>query len=335
MDDEFDKFLRERFKKNTAYPEYHNQIDTIVENIFIKNKRKKKIFAITIPIILTTTTVFAVGYSVFNLSSIGIDDSCIEIATQNGYIYNINSEIQKYDDLGISIENFLMDDINMEISFNFQLSQEKQRGLKDIYIQDLQIYDEKNEVIFSEKEKNENKSITETSGYSKIKKDNGILKNTFFAQSDSFPKSKMIYINFNNVVLNYKNKNIMITGKWNYEISVPDKMVNRKNIEYIPISNNAYGNISIKNVKLANTGLIVTAMANDSKILDKAKIELRVDNKLLKYNSNVFERNPQNKSENTEYIYTFNILQSNAPKQLTLKVKDNKKERKIIFIKNE
>ena len=112
-------------------------------------------------------------------------------------------------------------------------------------------------------------------------------------------------------------------------------MVNRNNIEYIPISNNENGNISIKSVKLANTGLIVNAVSDNSQTLDKAKIELKINNKGLKYNNNVFEKNYKNRSQEIEYIYTFNVQKEKAPQQLTLKIKEKGKEREIIFIKNE
>lgn len=332
MDDELDKILREEFKKDMINPEFHNEVNSILEKLFLKKRRKQKIIAIATPIALAATTVFAVGYSTFNLSSVGLDDKCIEMAVQNGYICTVNTEMQEYENIGIGIKDFLIDDINMEVSFEFIVSQERQKNLKNIYIQDLQISDENENQIFNE---NDNANISLTSGYSKIKRENEVLTSTFFAQSDNFPQSKKIYIHFNSIILNYKDKSDLINGKWNFEIEVPEKMVNRNNIEYIPISNNENGNISIKSVKLANTGLIVNAVSDNSQTLDKAKIELKINNKSLKYNNNVFEKNYKNRSQEIEYIYTFNVQKEKAPQQITLKIKEKGKEREIIFIKNE
>ena len=106
MDDELDKILREEFKKDMINPEFHNEVDSILEKLFLKKRRKQKIIAIATPIALAATTVFAVGYSTFNLSSVGLDDKCIEMAVQNGYICTVNTEMQEYENIGIGIKDF-------------------------------------------------------------------------------------------------------------------------------------------------------------------------------------------------------------------------------------
>lgn len=335
MNDEFDNLLKRKFKEVSIDSNFHVQVDEIVGNIFKKKRRRKKFLLIILPLIFTTTTVFAIGYSIFNLSSVGIDDSCIELAAQNGYIQTVNSEIQEYNGLGVGIDKFLIDDINMIITFKYELSNEMKKGLNNIYIQDLYIYDENNNVIFNENEKSETKSFSATSGYSKIEDEGNTLKSTFFAQSDNYPKSEKIYINFNTIILNYKNNNEIINGQWKYEIDVLEKMKNRYSIEYVPISNNTERDISIKSVKLTNTGLIINAVSDDSEKLNKAKIELIINNQSIKPNNNVFEKQQQDLDKKVEYIYTYNVIYNNAPEQLIVKIKEKNKEKEITFIKNE
>ena len=112
-------------------------------------------------------------------------------------------------------------------------------------------------------------------------------------------------------------------------------MINRKTINYKDISNNNYNeNIKIKNMKLTNTGLIINVEALNSEILNDSKIELIINNKKIKANNNIFERNPKADKNFKEYIFTYNLTKYNAPDQIKVQIKDKKEEREIIFIKN-
>ena len=42
MDDELDKILREEFKKDMINQEFHNEVDSILEKLFLKKRRKQK-----------------------------------------------------------------------------------------------------------------------------------------------------------------------------------------------------------------------------------------------------------------------------------------------------
>ena len=336
MRDNFDDFLKRKFKEESSEDEIvSSNVDKMINDMFDRNRKKKKVLLMILPVILMSTTVFAVAYSVFNLSSVGIDDTCLNIANENGYIQTLNMESQEYEGLSINIDKFLIDDINMDISFEYKVNNEKLKDIKNIYIQDLYVYDENNNILFKEKEKNDENSIAQTSGYSKIRKDGEMLKNTFFAQSDNFPKSKIIFIEFSNVILNCTKDNIEINGSWKFEINVTDNMINRENINYKDISNNNYNkNITIKSMKLTNTGLIIDAEAPNNEILDKAKIDIIVNGKKIKANSNVFERNPKEDKNSTEYIFTYNLTKYDVPNQIIVHIKDKKDEREIIFIKD-
>lgn len=333
-DNEMDNFLKNKFRENNVSSSFSNQVDKIVGDIFEKRRKKKKLILVSLPVLLTSTVVFAVSYSIFNLSSVGIDDSCLNIAAENGYIQTLDTEWQEFDGLKVKVNKFLIDDINLDISFEYKVNKEINE-IKNIYIQDLSIYDENDNLLYSEKEKNENKAIAQTIGYSKIVKIGEGFENTFFAQSDNFPRSKKIFITFNNVILNCKHENVEKKGNWKYEIDILPEMIERKNINYKAISNNNNGNIVIKNMKMTNTGLIVNAESSDNKTLDNAKITVIVDNNKFNANSNIFEKNVKQKANRTEYIYTYNLTKYNSPKQITVRIKEKNKEKDIIFIKDE
>ncbi len=336
MKENFDDFLKRKLKEESMEEKIaYSNIDKIIDNMFEKRRKNKKILLMVLPLILMSSTVFAVAYSIFNLSSVGIDDTCLNIATENGYIQKLNMISEEYEGLSISIDKFMIDDINMDISFEYKLNNKDLKDIKNIYLQDLYIYDENNNILFKEKEKNFENVIAKTSGYSKIRKEGDILKNTLFAQSNNFPRSEKIFIEFNKVILNCAKNNIEVNGEWKFEINVPEFMVNRRAINYKNISNNNCNkNITIKNMKLTNTGLTINVEVLNNEILNNSKIEVIVNNKKIKANDNIFEMNPRTDKNSAEYIFTYNLTKYDAPDQIKLEIKNEKEEREIIFIKD-
>ncbi len=337
--DKLDNLIEKSFKEDNNISPFSDDIDNLIGSIFKKRARKRKILFF-IPIVLTSTAVFAISYNIFNLSSVGLDDSCIETATKNGYVQTLDIPFQTFDNLGVKIDHFLIDDINFDISFEYEINNYDIKDIKNVFIQDICIYDENNNVIYMEENEKSNSisNIADTMGYSKIRKaSDNTFKNTFFAQSNNFPKSKKIYIEFSNIILNCKNENKTIQGIWKFEIKVPENMIDRENIGYKCISNNNEGNISIKNIKLSNTGLILQADSNSYDILDKAKINIIANGKKYKSNNNLFDINIKENllTNKTQRIYTFNITKYDIPNEIIVKVKYGNSERDITFIKDE
>lgn len=336
MKDNFDDFLKRKFKEESVEEKIdYSNIDKIIDDMFDIRRKKKKILLMVLPFILMSSTVFAVAYSIFNLSSVGIDDTCLNIATENGYIQNLDIVSKEYQGLSIGIDKFIIDDINMDISFEYKINNESYKDIKNIYIQDLYVYDENNNILFKEKENTAENVIAKTSGYTKIKKYGDTFKNTLFLQSDNFPKSTKIFIKFNNVILNCTKNNIEVNGEWNFEINVAENMINRKTIKYKDISNSNYNkNIKIQNMKLTNTGLIINVETLNDEILNDSKIELIINNQKIKANNNVFEKDPKVSKKVKEYIFTYNLTKYDAPDQIKVQIKNKKEEREIIFIKD-
>ena len=335
MNDNFDDFLKRKFNENTFNTSpFSNSVDQIISNMFDKKRRRRKMLVTALPTLLITTTVLAFSYNIFNLSSVGIDDTCLNLATENGYIQTLDMENQEFNGLSISISKFVIDDINIDILFEYKENNIIQ-NIKNIYIQDLTIVDEDNNLLHTSGELENHNKISQTSGYSKTIKEREIYKNTFFAQSDNFPKSKKIFVKFKKVTLANEKNSKQINGNWNFEIDVAEYMVNRENINYKAISNSNNNNIIINNMKLTNTGLIINAEAQNSEILNNAKITAIVNDEEIIANDNVFEKNPSFNKKLVEYVYTFNLTKYDAPKEITIKIKDNNKESKIIFLKNE
>ena len=322
-DSELDIYL----KRNVNYIKDDSIIERNVNSMlksvnFKKEKTKekrilKKLKLATLPILLSSAVVFAVGINTFNLSSVGINENSINLAIKNNYIQEVNMA-QTSDDLMIKIDKFIVDDINMDIGLEISSSKYDLDNIKNIYIRDLKITDENNNQIFAETEKQTN-NIALTYGYTKIeKKNNNTISNAIFLKSNNFPKSKTINISFSEIELHYKNKDLIINGIWNYNFDVNEEMKKRANIEYDIVSekikinkNNDY--LKIIDVKLTNTGLIIGVESNNVSLLNKMKFYLNINGNKVYSNNDKIE-NIKNYTENSvEYIYNFSITKYDTP----------------------
>ena len=326
-DKEIDIYLKRNINYIKDNSIIEKDVNYMLKNInFKKEKSKarritKKLKLATLPILLSSAVVFAAGFNIFNLSSVGINENSIDLAIKNNYIQEVNIA-QTSDDLTIKIDEFIVDDTNMDISLEISSSKYDLDNVKNIYIRDLKITDENNNQIFTETEK-QSSNIALTYGYTKIEKKNNNISDTIFLKSNNFPKSKTIDISFSEIALHYKNKDLIINGLWNYKFDINEEMEKRNNIEYDIVSENVKVNknndfLKISNVKLTNTGLIISAESNNIELLNKMKVYLNINcNKIYANNDKI--ENVKNYTENSvEYIYNFAITKYDASNNFEL-----------------
>ena len=197
--DELDEMIIKAFNKRENENPFRERIDELIFNLDKKRKKRNRLLFSISAFLLTSTTVLAIGFNSFNLSNVGIDDSAIELATHNGYIQTVENDFQIYNDLGIKVNSFLMDDINLIISFDFKMDSLKIEDIKNLSISDFTILDEENNIIYNDKYSSS--SLTESIGFNKVKKtSNNTFTDTFFAMSENYPNSNKLYIEFNNVL---------------------------------------------------------------------------------------------------------------------------------------
>ena len=328
--DELEKMLIKAFNKRENENPYREKIDNLIINLDKKRKKRNRILYSISAFLLTSTTVFAIGFSTFNLSNVGIEDSGIELATQNGYIENLENYFQSYNGLEIKVNSFLMDDINLIISFYFKIDNFKIEDIKNLSISDFTILDEENNIIYSDK--NSANSLTKTIGFNKVKKtSNNTFTDTFFAMSDDYPNSKKLYIEFNNVLLNCKKENININGNWKFEIDVPQKMINREELLFKCNQNNTVGDITVGSIKVTNSGSLIEISSNSEESLNKAKITIKVDGKEYKITNNMFDNISQDGSDKiTRFIYC-NLTKYEKIDKIVVEIKNGNQKGKFIY----
>ena len=330
--DKLDEMIINIFNKRKNENPFRKKIDDLIINLDKKRKKRNRILYSISAFLLTSTTVFAIGFSTFNLSNVGIDDSAIELATHNGYIQTVENDFQIYNDLGIKVNSFLMDDINLIISFDFKIDNLKIEDIKNISISDFTILDEKNNIIYSDN--NSSGSLTKSIGFNKVKKtSNNTFTDTFFAMSENYPNSNKLYIEFNNVLFNCKKENININGIWKFEIDVPNKMINSEELLFNCNQNKTVGDITVGSIKVTNSGSLIEISSNSEESINKAKIKIKVDGKEYKITNNMFDIISQDGSDKiTRFIYC-NLTKYEKIDKILVEIKDKNKKQEFIFEK--
>lgn len=327
---ELDKMLIKAFNKRENENPYKEKIDDLIINLDKKRKKRNRLLYSISAFLLTSTTVFAIGFSTFNLSNVGIDDSGIELATQKGYIQTVENDFQNYNGLGIKVNSFLMDDINLIISFDFKIDNFKIDEIKNLSISNFTIWDEENNIIYNDN--NSSKSLTESIGFNKVKKSSeNTFSGTFFAISGNYPNSKKLYIEFNNVLLNCKRETININGMWKFEVDVPNKMINREELLFNCNSNNSVGVTTLGSIKVTNSGSLIEISSNSEESLNKAKIKIKVDGKEYKLTNNMFDNISKDGSDKiTRFIYC-NLTKYDEIDKIIVEIKNGNQKGEFIY----
>lgn len=187
----------------------------------------------------------------------------------------------------IKVDKLLMDDFNLSITLDVELSDEldpiiNSKNIRDMSMPDIVIYDENNNILFHEYnysikqfcdykkfDLNEYDILNNTekvvnSGFSSyiIEKDENHIKFLFniYTGDDSFPKSKELNFYLTEIRLseNAETRNgeeeVSLSGSWNFSAEVPEKMYDRTKIKYnmLSTSDNSF---KLNSAYLYDTGM--------------------------------------------------------------------------------
>lgn len=255
----------------------------------IKNKNSifKSIAVASCMIISLTGVVFAkdIGNFISNLFGVNASDG-INIAAEQGYIENVDTDYQDYNGIEVSVKSFLLDDSNFDITFDIKISDKYNiEEMQKIDLMDLKVLNENGKKIFAthDIEIEEIQKLYKTeeearekydsyrgaySGYAeKIGENELRYYLTATGNPENFPQAEKLIVTFNRIRNNFdsfiSNENTIYIGEWKYELDVPKEMSQRESINYIVKKINDK-NIIVDKATLSNTAFkIYLSKAND------------------------------------------------------------------------
>lgn len=322
-----DSKVKELVTKDIYIPNsYKNMIRNCLTEEKNINKRRhfKLVPAVAMGIILTSGIGFASTYKIKNFFN---HNEGMDTAIENGYILQNDVEYKKSNNIGIKVENLLMDDYNLNISFSIQLDENiDKESIKDLEFLDMIIVDNDKKILYCEDKETfeeycKNNNIEEkwkeissnniNTGSNKFLK--AITGNTatvvynLYTGGDIFPKSKSIDIQIHKTKFEIE-KDVIFEGDWKLNVDIPKKFYNRENYIY-QVESCTRDDFRISDVNVYNTG---------------TKIELTTDEfPELPYNLNDDEKTKKRKIEEFEQ------------KQMNMTVEEYKKKMENRKIKNE
>ncbi len=262
----------EKFKLNVAISNFENDINT-PNNRRIYTMKKRVIALACTGLVLVSSIVVCAHFENIKKYFGGVDKG-IQSAAENGYISNPEMDYAKSDVVvenaekiidnmvaEMKIEDFMMDDLNINLEFSFKFDDK----LKDVFnldelhnieLMNLLVIDDEENIIYGatedvvkeycnkinlEYDSDEFNQKFCNSGLSwfptYFNSKNGMVNFTYNMYSDLYPKSKKLNFMFNKVKLTGNDENdIIVTGDWNLEIDVPEKMYNRTSEAYRVVS---------------------------------------------------------------------------------------------------
>ncbi len=301
-----------------------NILNNIQENIAIENFRTihkkhetiKKILQSTLTVMIcclsVTGIVFAKDISTKIYDNFFMTGKGMETAMNEGYIENTNMD---YENANTTIENtktgeviedietkvkvseFVMDDFNLSITFDVELSEKAKEivtadEIWEFNFPDLVIADENNIVLycpsgdryneFSQEhnlgmdfEEALDKGLCIGSGVNiiPIQREGNHVKvvyNIYTGGESSFPKSKKLSIDMTKINISKNEKTTMgeeeitLTGDWNFDVEVPEKMYNRQSIVYVQTDTTSE-NYQLESAVLYDTGMEIAVKIKTEK----------------------------------------------------------------------
>lgn len=260
FNDDFDKFIYEKFEENNITPKYIT--DTILNTNLKMNSKKvafSKMDLIKKAAIYLTSIITISGGVVFAkdvIKNLFNDNLGVQTAVENNYVHVVPEEIYCESNGATSrAKEMIMDDYTLDINMMIRLDKEIDiTAFEKLRIPDLKIYDDMNNVLF----KNKNAIINdETEKYINTScsifidnADTNVIHYTIniSADDEKLPKSKELYIDFNTIEVEKDNKKYIVSGEWNNQIKVPKEFYNRTSqvLKYVSCNNEKVYEDSVK-----------------------------------------------------------------------------------------
>lgn len=320
LENELYKYFEEKKQKEVPLSTHY-----AIKNAFDR-KRKTSIFARIWKIILYIFSIFTLVGGLVCAGDIAnhirpffkSSREAVKVAAENGYIQDVKSNFVYDKDVGIKVDNVVLDDSNLNISYLYDYKE----NTNEIFLCDYEILDNNGNIVFEHydkyiKRESEPLANTMLRLNQLIPVKENVYGESILYGSDKFPIIEKLYIHISKICVNGEK----VIGNWNLEVDIDPKFNKREVVEY-KAENEEH--IIDSNFKMTETSLKVN-LEVDEPYTDKAFGENRFmieDSKGKKY---ICSRLGRKNSENSSMFYfEFDIGKYNENiDELLFKVKVN------------
>lgn len=333
-DSNIEKELFEFFEELKENQEIPISTQNAINNAFKREKRNKAkvrvpqivVYLFSI-IIISTGVVFANEIVDFVKSLFINTTNSIDKAVENGYVQQINMDYIYDNNIGIKIDNIIIDDTNIDISIVYKVND---ASIELIELYEYEIRDQNNNLIY-ELNTNNNNELSEGSHLIKyndsVKLDNNEFNESLLIVSNKFNNYNKLRFKINSIRIKKNNEFYIQSGKWIFEQDIDTKVLNRKKYTYIIDFNNVFESYDI-NITETSLKMELFFKNNINNDLIKQK-----DNIILRDKSgNCYEYSILKVIQNKLYLeYDIGLYNENIEElELILKYSKDSEERVIM-----
>lgn len=228
------------------------------------NQKRKFIYqktgiAVCAVFVLTTGAVFAKDIEHYFKNLFHNTNEAIDMAAQNGYVQNEKMDYVYDKEIGIKVENLVLDDLNLNLAFQVETQKEK---VKSIRFRDFVITNEQQKVIYQSEFKYA-KTLDELPLYNSVNWMNAPIKltDTTFADSILFglrpaEDFEKLYFDIKSLDITYEDDaKEVLEGIWQFEVTICEEMRKSMNISYTLAEKSEY--VESCTGTLSPTGMVV------------------------------------------------------------------------------
>lgn len=326
--DSLDQYIQGVVTKEIYEPE--NYIRTI-QNSLDTNDRHHKYFnlykvAIIVICLLCTS---GIAYATYNYVKNNFNRrKGIETAINNGYIMNVDGEPITSNDVSLKINQILLDDYNLDISFGLEFKNMKiPDDVQAVEFENILIADENNNILYHSgsrdifdkfvksnnldlEYKDYNEKYINTSSHTHITTEDSSNINliyNIFTYDKTFLKSKELNVYVENLIFKINNTNVRIDSGWNIKQDLTSSFQDRKSVKYISTTNNDENIISVSAITYTTgTNIKLEVKIPDEKV-DAKKLKKLIENAKFEQQSNsvqsinCYDDNYMSETENKIY----------------------------------
>ena len=265
--------LKNEIKAKIAISKFYEEDMAMKNN---KNYLVKIAVSVCACLILTSGIVFAKDIENIIRKIFKNTSPAIERAVDQGYIQNIENDFVYDKDIGIKVDNIVLDDLNLNVSIKFE---NKDKNIASIRFNKFILSTDTNEIIYDSNQQyvTDIKDVY-TATYINWKEQPEKLEDNIFADSILFTlgehskEKKELIFKIQSLDITYiDNTKEELYGEWNFNLKITEKMRKNQTIKYVLQEENEY--IESCTGTLSATGLKIELVLKEELDLGKFYVE--------------------------------------------------------------